>query len=281
MDNKDDKNVVASIFGGAAQEGGNAAGDGTAGAVKQEPNTQTQAQTQAQQTEPAQKPAEKLYAGKFKTPEELERAYEEAQRWGTQRSQEAAALKRELEELRKTAAPDMTKKQQEEFDAYVKKAINAAVVDEDPSLLLQLIDQLAEHKTDQKIRQIMPIIEPIAQKNAFQTQVDEFFREHPEALELAGEMTAIVQQDPAIMLDNKGNVRPDWPYRVYMKAARGKSGATQKAAAEAKEKAEGMKAAAAAPGTSARGSQPPEKEEDKIKQSIFGDMSQKRKMFDF
>ena len=265
-EDKGDKNVVADIFGSAAPTSGNIAENVDAGAVEEKQ---------------ADQPDEKIYAGKFKTPEELEKAYEEAQRWGTQRSQETAALRRELEELRKTAAPDMTAKQKEEFDVYVKKAINAAVVDENPTLLMQLIEKLVEEKADSKIREIAPVIEPIVQERAFKAQVDEFFREYPEAINLSNEMTEIVQRDPTVMMDTHGNIRPDWPYRVYMRAAKGKGEAEAQAAALTKKQTEGMKAAAAAPGTSARAGQQAESEEDKLRKNIFGDANKQRKMFDY
>lgn len=54
-----------------------------------------QGQTNAPETTPeTPTPEEKLYAGKFKTPEDLEKAYTEAQRALTRKSQEAAEAKK-------------------------------------------------------------------------------------------------------------------------------------------------------------------------------------------
>ncbi len=267
-------NPVAAIFGEAAN---------SEPEIKQEtapetgqPETDNEPEEQASPEKP-----KKLYAGKFKSEEELEKAYLEGQKFWTQKAQEAAALRRELEELRKTAAPDMTRKQQEEFQNFVKKAVNAAVVDEDPTLLLQLIDQLTEAKTEQKIRQIMPMIEPIARQNILEQHVQEFFAENPEAKELEAEMAKLVQAEPDLVYDAKGNVRPNWPYRVYARLLKQQSVVARKVNAEAAAQAAAAKAAAAAPGSTARPGQPqPESEEEKLKKAIFGDGG-KRRMFDF
>ncbi len=267
-------NLVAAIFGEAAN---------SEPEIKQEtapetgqPETDNEPEEQASPEKP-----KKLYAGKFESEEELEKAYLEGQKFWTQKAQEAAALRRELEELRKTAAPDMTRKQQEEFQNFVKKAVNAAVVDEDPTLLLQLIDQLTEAKTEQKIHQIMPMIEPIARQNILEQHVQEFFAENPEAKELEAEMAKLVQAEPDLVYDAKGNVRPNWPYRVYARLLKQQSVVARKVNAEAAAQAAAAKAAAAAPGSTARPGQPqPESEEEKLKKAIFGDGG-KRRMFDF
>jgi len=242
-----------------------------------------QLQPDTEKTEPEPKPAKK-YAGKFESDEDLEKAYMESQRFMTQKAQEAATYRRQLEQLQQQLQqlkqPDMTKKQQEEFQEFVKKAINAAVVDEDPAMLIQMIDQLTEAKTEAKIREIMPVIEPIARQNILEQHVREFYAENPEAKDLEGEMAKLVQAEPDLVYDAKGNPRPNWPYRVYAKVLKQKSGIVKEVNAQAAAQAAATKAAAAAPGSTARPGQPqPETEEDKLKKIIFGDNG-KRRMFD-
>jgi len=242
-----------------------------------------QLQPDTEKTEPESKPAKK-YAGKFESDEDLEKAYMESQRFMTQKAQEAATYRRQLEQLQQQLQqlkqPDMTKKQQEEFQEFVKKAINAAVVDEDPAMLIQMIDQLTEAKTEAKIREIMPVIEPIARQNILEQHVREFYAENPEAKDLEGEMAKLVQAEPDLVYDAKGNPRPNWPYRVYAKVLKQKSGIVMEVNAQAAAQAAATKAAAAAPGSTARPGQPqPETEEDKLKKIIFGDNG-KRRMFD-
>ncbi len=269
-------NLAASIFSEAASNEPETKQD--AAPVEGQP------QPEAGEPEAEPKPAKK-YAGKFESDEELEKAYLESQKFMTQRAQEAAAYRRQLEQLQQQLQqlqqPDMTKKQQEEFQAFVKKAVNAAVVDEDPTMLIQMIDQLTEAKTDAKLRQIMPVIEPIARQNILEQHVQEFFAENPEAKELEGEMAKLVQAEPDLVYDAKGNPRPNWPYRVYAKLLKTKSGVVKEVNAQAAAQAAAAKAAAGAPGSTARPGQPqPESEEDKLKKVIFGEGG-KRRMFDY
>jgi hypothetical protein len=274
-------NLAAKIFGEAASNEPE-----TKQNITPAPET-GQPEPEAEKPEPEQKPAKK-YAGKFDSDEELEKAYLESQKFMTQKAQEAAQYRRQLEQLQQqlqqlqqATALDMTKKQQEEFQAYVKKTINAAVVDEDPTLLLQLIDRLTEEKTEAKIRQIMPVIEPIVRQNILEQHVQEFFAENPEAKELEAEMAKLVQAEPDLVYDAKGNVRPNWPYRVYARLLKQQTAVARKINAEAAAQAAAAKAAAAAPGSTARPGQPqPESEEEKLKKAIFGDGG-KRRMFDY
>jgi len=278
-ENKSD-NLAAQIFGGEAADN----------ASNQKEETKAAPATGEPQEEGKQGEGQpsKLYAGKFTSIEELEKAYLEGQKWWTRTSQEAAAakreaeqLRRELEELRKALAPDMSKSQQQAFEEQVKKAIQAAVVDEDPKLLLQLIDQLTEYKTEQKLRQITPIIEPIARQNVLEQHVEEFFAEVPEAKELEAEMARLVQEDPSLVYDAKGNIKPNWPYRVYARVLKLRSGQAKRANEEAAAQMAAMKMAAGVSGSTARTSQPqPESEEEKLKKAIFGEGG-KRRMFDY
>jgi hypothetical protein len=251
----DDKNVLEGIFGEGAQ--GEALTDNTEGerAVTQEP-------------EPKQ--PEKLWAGKFKSPEEMEKAYEEAQRWGTQRSQEVANIRRELEELRKSVAPDMSKQKQKEWDDHVKQAIQQAVVDDNPALLVQLIDYMIDQRTEAKLQARDAELAPLREQQRFQAEVNQFVADNPEASEYLDEITKLIQAQPDVV------TRPNWLGRAYGKVLnqRLKAGTANAAKTQAE------KLAAGVPGSGARGRTDTKTEDEKVLDSIFGDLSQKRKIFD-
>lgn len=214
---------------------------------------------------------EKLLAGKFKTVEEMERAYEEAQRWGTRNAQEAAQIRRELEQLRQSVAPDQTRKQQEEWDAYAKQVIAEAVVNENPAPLMQMIDYMVEQRTEQKLWQRDSALAPVYEQQRFQAEVNAFLTDNPEAGEYIDDMAMLIKADPELV------TMSNWLPRVYGKVLNQKL----KGSAASKTKTEAAKAAASMPESGPRSTQDPEGGDDKLRRNIFGDMSQKRKMWDF
>lgn len=216
-----------------------------------------------EETEEKEEEKPKLFAGKYKTVEELEKAYQEAQKWGTKSAQEVAALKRELEDLRRQVAPDMTKRQQDEWRKQVQAAINAAVVDEDPTALMALIGQIADQVAEQKLAQKYQDIAPIIQQQKFQQEIDAFLAENPEAAEHLDDMVELVQQNPELV------TKPGWLYRAYGKVLTQKFAAKEKAKAETAARTKAEKEAAAMPGTKSRQNQKKKDPEEELLDEIF------------
>ncbi|HIE12963.1 MAG TPA: hypothetical protein EYP63_06015 [Desulfotomaculum sp.] len=294
MPEKDDRNLAESIFGeaagaGTATEGTQKAVEGTTqteGQTQEATQLQTQTQeaaqvrAQTQEQQAAKTESTKLYAGRFKSVEELERAYREVEGFSTRKAQEAAALHQRLEELQRQAAPDMTKRQQEDFRKAVLEAVNAAVVDEDPNKLVALIETITDRKSEEKLSQIMPHLAPVIVNQQIASEVEQFFAEFPEAKDLESEMSAVIEQNPEVMFDEQGRRRADWVYRAYIRAQTRKGQATRQAAAQVGGQVTAAKQAAAAPGVSAR-QQQSQSPEEAILTRIFGEPSGGRKPFDY
>lgn len=206
---------------------------------------------------------EKLLAGKYKTPEELEKAYQEAQKWGTKSAQEVAGLKKDLEDLRKQVAPDMNKRQEQQWQKQVQAAINAAVVDEDPSSLMMLVGQVADQVAEQKIAQRYQDVAPVVQQRKFQKEVDDFLEENPEAQEHMDGIAKLVQQDPEMAS------KPGWLYKAYGKVLSQKFTSKKSTEKETAAKTEAEKKAAAMPGTKSRQEQEKKDPEEELLDEIF------------
>lgn len=260
MSDKDDNLVKNQIF-----------GDNSQAVNEKEPDNDVQAPADTGEPEETVE-----LDPKFESIKEQAKGYKEAQAWGTQRAQEASAakaevkrLQTELEQLRQAVAPDMAAKQQERWRQYAQQSINAAVVDENPEPLVQLINQLVDSRTEQKLQERDMALEPIRKQQRFQTDVNNFLANNPEASEYIDDMTKLIQTEPDIV------EKPDWLYKAYGKVLNQKL----KGSAAAKAKTEAAKEAAGMPGSGPRGSQETLTEDEMIKKQIFG--SQKKKMFDY
>jgi len=268
MSDGKDGNLIDQIFGNQAVEEEQKGEKGQAPQVSGEPG-----QKQEEEQKESQEPVKKL-AGRFESVEELEKAYRELEKWGTRKSQEAAAIRRELEELRKQAAPDMTARQQEEWRKQVQAAINAATVDENPEPLLQLIGYMADKIAEEKVTQQLGEIAPLVQQHRFQREVDAWLAENPEAGEHINDMIKLINAEPELV------TRPGWLDRAYSRVLRQKVSLAKQVGAETSAKIQAEKQAAGMPGAGARNTKAPETDEEKLLKTIFGE-SGPRKMFDF
>ena len=261
----------ADIFG----EGAQAAKNDPEPEEKSDPDAQAQPDGDPGRDQAAgQDQGDKLLAGKYKTVEELERAYSESQKWGTKSAQDAASLRRELEEMRKVLAPQQTAKQQEEWKKRAQDAVNRAVVDEDPEALFRLIAGMAGEIAERKLQQRDTDLEAVKAQAKFQRQVDAFLAENPEAAGHVGDMVKLLEAEPELV------TRPNWLDRAYTRVLSRKMGLTARARAEADARTQAEKQAAGMPGGAARKTQETESEADKIKKGIFGDPARKRGIFD-
>ena len=282
MSENDDRTLADQIFGGQAvkddetqttqteqttQTQAPAAGDPESGKTEpQKQETEKQEQTQAQEN--------KLLAGKYKTPEELERAYLEGQKWWTKSSQEVSQLRRDLEDLQKQVAPDMTKRQEADFKKQMQQAINNAVVDEDPEALTQLIESIVDQRTEVKVKERYQDVDPLVEQNKLTKEVNGWIGENPEAAEHLPEMQKLLDADPDMVK------KPGWLDRAYAKVVGQKLSLTKQARSTAAAQTQAEKAAATIVGSTARPPQDTETEEQKIVKGIFGEPGQDRGIFD-
>jgi len=231
---------------------------------QEEEEEEQEDKTSGKEREEAEEEEEsKLLAGKYKTVEELEKAYQEVQKWGTKSAQEVAALRRELEDLQRQVDPDITQRQQQQWQKQVQAAINAAVVDEDPGMLMALIGQVADQVAEQKLAQRYQDVAPIVQQRKFQREIDGFLAENPEAAEHMDDIAKLVQQDPEMV------TKPGWLYRAYGKVLTQKFNAKAKSEKEAAAKTKAEKEAAAMPGAKSRQKQGKKDPEEELLDNIF------------
>lgn len=223
--------------------------------VEEEPQQEPLQQQQQQ---------ERLYAGKYKSVEDLEKAYQEAQKWGTQSAQQVAALRKELEDLRNQVAPAMTQKQEQQWKKQVQAAINAAVVDEDPSALIALIGQVADRVAEQKLAQRYQDVAPLVQQRKFQQEINDFLEENPDAVEHMDGIAKLIQQDPGLVS------KPGWLYRAYGKVLSQKFNAKEQHQVSAAAQIEAQKKAASMPSSTSRKKQEKKDPEQELLDQIFG-----------
>ncbi len=228
---------------------------------------------------PEQQP-EKLFAGKYKTVEELESAYKEAEKGFHGDRQERAELKRQLDELKEALAP---KKPEQDPKEYRQKLVER-LYEEPDTVINELANQIADKKMQQALGPVMPIIQQVITNN----QVQQFMDAVPDAKQYATDMAAIVKANPDLMK------RKDWIEKAYLQAkvARLEEKLSGKATGDNPkdndpkdndpQKAADTKRAAAMP-KGGKGDPPPqETDDDKMRKSIFGSPGGgKRKMFDF
>ena len=230
---------------------------------QEEEEQEEEGQKETEEEEEEGQKEEKLLAGKYKTPEELEKAYQEAQKWGTKSAQEVATVRKELEDLRKQVAPDMDKRQAQQWQSQVQSAINAAVVDEDPSALMALIGQVADQVAEQKIAQRYKDVEPLAKQRKFQQEIDNFLAENPEAQEHMDGIAKLVQQDPEIV------AKPGWLYKTYSMVLSQKFTSKKSSTKETAAKTEAEKKAAEMPDAKSRQQKEKKNPEEKLLDEIF------------
>ena len=213
---------------------------------------------------------EKLFAGKYKTVEELEAAYKEAEKSFHGDRQERAELRRQMEDLKTALAP---KKPNVDPEQYRQQLVERLYSEPDV-VIAELADQIADRKLQQALGPVMPVI----QRQIMDSQVNDFMSTVPDAREYADDMAAIVQADPNL------TTQPNWLEKAYLiaKVSRLEDRVSGKATGDKTAKTTDAKKAAAMP-KGGKGEPPvPETEEEKVKKNIFGDYGGgKRKMFDF
>ncbi|MFA5383989.1 MAG: hypothetical protein WC364_04895 [Eubacteriales bacterium] len=210
---------------------------------------------------------ERLYAGKYKTIEELEAAYKEAQRDFHGDRQDRAEMKRQLDELKAALAP---KKPETDPKAAREKLIERLY--EEPDVV---IEEVAGKIADRKVKERLGDIEPDIQQVRINNQVSQFMAAVPDAHEYDDDMATIVKANPEIMK------LPDWLEKAYFLAKTARLEAIL-AGKDKSTPSTDVKRAAQMP-AGGKGEPPARQtEEEKLKSTLFGSPGgEKRKMFDY
>lgn len=212
---------------------------------------------------------QKLFAGKYKTVEELEAAYKEAEKNFHGSRQELAELRREFETIRQLLTP---KKQEIDPQQYRQQLLER-LYEEPDAVIAELAERIADRKLQEHLGPIMPVI----QQQIINSQVQQFLSSVPDAAEYAGDMAAIVQANPDLV------TTPGWLEKAYLQAkvARLEAKINNKGDNDKAAQSVAAKQAAAMPKGGKAEPPKPETEEEKMRRAIFGDLSGKRKMFDY
>ena len=211
---------------------------------------------------------QKLFAGKYKTVEELEAAYKEAEKNFHGSRQELAGLKREFEELKQLLAP----KQPEQNPKQYREKLLERLYDEPDNVITELAEQIADKKVQERLGPVMPVI----QQQVINQQVQQFMSAVPDAVEYANDMAIVLQNKPDLVNE------PGWLEKAYLQAKIARLEAKiNKDAGEGKAAQAAVAKQAAAMPKGGKGEPPkPETEEEKMRKSIFGEY-RKMKMFDY
>jgi len=223
-----------------------------------------------EQKKPEDKEPERLLAGKYKTVEELEKAYQESQKDFHLDRQDKAELKKELENIKKVLEP---KKPEEDPDKRREKILQR-LVEEPEAVIMELADKIADKKVQERLGPIAPVVQQMVVNN----QVQAFMSAVPDANEYAEDMAKIIEARPEI------TKKKDWMENVYLAAKTARLEARLAGKDTGKDKAaEDQKKAAAAAILKGTKGEPPAQEtpEEKLKKGIFGEAGGQAKMFDY
>lgn len=254
----DDKKLLDSIF----------PGEDTGDEMPEEDNAGDEApgDDPGHANDDQQETTERLYAGKYKTIEDLEAAYKEAERNFHGDRQERAELRRELEELKaalhkpkETSPEDLERRRQELLDRLA----------EEPD---KVIEELAERIAERKVQELRQAYDPVVMQQAYNLQVQHFMNAVPDAGEYIDAMLEIVQANPELA------AQPDWLERTYMQAKLARL--EVKLAESGKSGQADAKRAAQMPRSGGGEKPAPKSENERLKESIFGAPTTGRKIFD-
>jgi hypothetical protein len=251
--------LVNSIFGGDT-------GAAAAPEENNDDNPETRETPEAPENQPdtpegeskGDKQPEKLLAGKYRTVEELEAAYKEAERNFHGSRQELAELRREFEALKQLLAP---KQPEPDLKQYREKLLER-LYEEPDAVIAELAERIADRKLQEHLGPIMPVI----QQQIINNQVQQFMSAVPDAAEYAGDMATIIQANPELVN------QPGWLEKAYLQAkvARLEAKLGKNAAGEKAAQAAAAKQAAAMP-KGGKGEPPaPKTQEEKLVDAIFG-----------
>lgn len=279
--------------------------------VTEEPETEDiegsqETEDQEQPTEdPQEEPEpERLYAGKYKTVEELDKAilstvtgknftsieekeqfYRQAEKGFHNERQETSAIKRELDELRMmvTAKPLEQPRQpsREEIEAK-REELRRRLQYEPETVIEEMAEERAMQIVDSRLSQVLgpvlPSIQKQAQSDYLNQQVQQYWRQHPDREQYKDAMSEVISNNPEIIRS------PDWIDQAYLRAkiASLESKLLTPPVKPAKKVDPGKKKAAAVTVSSGAksGTSESKTEDEKLREHIFGNSTKGKLVFD-
>lgn len=239
-----------------------------------------------------EEPAPRLYAGKYKTVEDMEKAYLESQKDFHADRQDKAAMRRELDELRMmltTRPPEQPKQPtREEIEAKREELRRRlqyepeAVIEEMAAARAAEAEQRALQKFEAQISNllgpVLPSIQRQAQSDQLNQQVQQYWRDHPDREEYKDAMSEVITNNPEIIRS------PDWIDQAYLRAkiASLESKINTTTTKPAKKVDPGKKKAAAVTVSSGAKSGPSDAktEDELLRDHIFGTSTSGKLVFD-
>ena len=291
MADLNDAELAASIFGGQADEGQDPVSEAEVtpaeGVIEEEPVAEEEPKEELEE-EPAEgKPAEeRLFAGKYKTVEDMENAYLESQKNFHADRQEKGALKRELEEIKTLLVakpPEPQRQPTPQEQAQKTENLRQRLMYEPEKVIEEMAEERAKNIVDAKLKEVLdpvlPSIQNMARADQINKQVQQYWVEHPEHQEYADQMAEIITKNPQLMRD------PNWIGQTYLMAKiadletrlNAPAKPVKKTVDPAQKKAAAVSASA---GVKAATGGEKKSDEDLLKDKLFGSAQEGRAMFD-
>ena len=317
MADLNDAELAASIFGDQADDGQDPGSEAEVtpaeGVIEEEPVVEEEPKEELEEEPAEEKPAEeRLFAGKYKTVEELDKAiltafaggkkdlsleekeelYRQAQKDFHAGQQERAAIEREkglrkeLEEIRTLLVakpPEPQRQPSPQEQAQKTENLRQRLMYEPEKVIEEMAEERAKNIVDAKLKEVLdpvlPSIQNMARADQINKQVQQYWVEHPEHQEYADQMAEIITKNPQLMRD------PNWIGQTYLMAKiadletrlNAPAKPVKKTVDPAQKKAAAVSASAgvkAAPGGEKKS------DEDLLKDKLFGSAQEGRAMFD-
>ena len=291
MTGQSDAELAASIFGGQADEGQHPESEAEVTpaeeVIEEEPIVEEEPKEELEEEPAEEKPAEeRLFAGKYKTVEDMEKAYLESQKNFHADRQEKGALKRELEEIKTllVAKPEPQRQPTPHEQAQNAEILRQRLMYEPEKVIAEMAEERAQNIVNEKLREVldpvMPSIQNMARADQINKQVQQYWVDHPEHKEYADQMAEIITQNPELMRN------PNWIGQTYLMAKiadletrlNAPAKPAKKTVDPAQKKAAAVSASAGVKGSAVEGKK---SDEDLLKDKLFGSAQEGRAMFDF
>jgi protein tyrosine phosphatase (PTP) superfamily phosphohydrolase (DUF442 family) len=291
MTGQSDADLAASIFGEQADESQHPESEAEVTpaeeVVEEEPIVEEEPKEELEEEPAEEKPAEeRLFAGKYKTVEDMEKAYLESQKNFHAGRQEQGALKREIEEIKSllVAKPQEQPKQPTpQEQAQNAEVLRQRLMYEPEKVIEEMAEERARNIVDTKLSEVLGPVLPSIQRQAradqISQQVQQYWADHPDHEPYKEAMAEIITQNPQLMRD------PNWIGQTYLMAKiadlETKLNNPGKPAKKMVDPAQ-KKAAAVSASAGAKASTGGEKksDEDLLKDKLFGSAQEGRAMFD-
>lgn len=319
MAGQSDAELAASIFGEQADESQHPESEAEVTPAEEVTEEETPAEEIAEEETPSEsetteeKPAEeRLFAGKYKTVEELDKAiltafaggkkdlsleekeelYRQAQKDFHAGQQERAAIEREkglrkeLEEIRTLLVakpPEPQRQQSPQEQAQNAEVLRQRLMYEPEKVIEEMAEARARNIVDTKLSEVLGPVLPSIQRQAradqINQQVQQYWADHPDHEPYKEAMAEIITHNPQLMRD------PNWIGQTYLMAKiadletklNNPGKPAKKMVDPAQKKAAAVSASA---GVKAAAVGEKKSDEDLLKDKLFGSAQEGRAMFD-